>query len=87
MREPVFKKEDKEMTQFYAQPYDIMAQGFFFESYAEFTDTASQNLNACGDPVEEYEIQFIDGAEIDCALARAVGISQVNIRSFIKIST
>ena len=59
------------MTTLFAQPYDISACGFYFETADEFTAKAIAATNDYGDPVEEFEIQFIDGADIDCELARA----------------
>lgn len=38
--------------------------------------------NDYGEPVEEFEIQFIDGDHIDCDLARAIGLYQSNIAQF-----
>lgn len=35
-----------------------------------------------GDPVEEFEIQFIDGEDIDCELANAWHLYQSNIAPF-----
>lgn len=67
------------MTQLFAQPYDISANGFYFESLEEFKSNAVIAKNDYGDPVEEFEIQFIDGENIDCDLANAWGINQVNI--------
>ena len=67
------------MPQLHAQPYDITAKGFYFESLEEYADKAGSNRNDYGDPVEEYEIQFIDGDHIDCDLAKAWGINQANI--------
>ncbi|WP_282078667.1 antirestriction protein ArdA [Epibacterium ulvae] len=43
---------------------------------------AAGNHNAFGDLVEEYEIQFIDGDEIDCALAKAWGVTQANMGDY-----
>lgn len=65
--------------QLYAQPYDLAATGFYFESVEEFATKANALRNDYGDPVEEFEIQFIDGEDIDCALASAIGINQANI--------
>lgn len=33
-------------------------------------------VNDCGNSVEEFEIQFIDGEDIDCELAKAIGLNQ-----------
>lgn len=70
------------MPQLHAQPYDISANGFYFESLEGFTDKADKNRNDYGGPVEEYEIQFIDGDHIDCDLAKAWGINQANIGQY-----
>ena len=39
-------------------------------------------MNAYGDRIEEFEIQFIDGARLDCAFAEAFGLNQVNFATF-----
>ena len=67
---------------FYAQPYDISAEGFYFESVEEYNNLLSSLKNEYGDPVEEFEIQFIDGETIDCELAKAWEINQANIGEF-----
>ncbi len=67
------------MPQLHAQPYDISANGFYFESLEEYSTKAISNRNDYGDPVEEYEIQFIDGDHIDCDLTKAWAINQANI--------
>ena len=69
---------------FYAQPYDLSAEGFYFRSVEEYTKQAATLKNGYGDPVEEFEIQFIDGEEIDCGLAKAWGVNQANIDGFIE---
>ncbi|MEM6381298.1 MAG: antirestriction protein ArdA [Pseudomonadota bacterium] len=72
------------MTQLYAQPYDIAATGFYFESANDYAAKAETNRNEYGDPVEEYEIQFIDGEALDCALAQAWGVNQANVGAFLE---
>jgi Antirestriction protein (ArdA). len=72
------------MPYLHAQPYDLSATGFYFESMEDYRDQAKANRNAYGAPVEEYEIQFIDGDDLDCALADAWGISQANIGGYFK---
>lgn len=69
---------------FYAQPYDISAVGFYFETIEEYDKKASGLKNRSGDKVEEFEIQFIDGEDIDTAFAAAWGLSQCNIAAFIE---
>jgi antirestriction protein len=72
------------MTQLHAQPYDISATGFYFESVEEYTQKAAKAVNDYGDSVEEFEIQFIDGEHIDCELASAWNINQASIGEFFK---
>ena len=70
------------MTQLFAQPYDISANGFYFETAEGYKKNANALRNEYGDPVEEFEIQFIDGEEIDCDLAKAIGLNQANSAQF-----
>ena len=70
------------MTILYAQPYDISADGFYFESADDYAAKAKANRNSHGDPVEEYEIQFIDGEDLNCALAKAWELNQANFPAF-----
>ena len=73
------------MTQFYAQPYDLAATGFYFEDATTYSNKIRTTKNDYGQPVEEFEIQFIDGEHIDCDLAKAWGINQANILKFMQI--
>lgn len=66
----------------HAQPYDISAVGFYFHTSEEYTTKADALRNDYGDPVEEFEIQFIDGQHIDCELASAWHVSQANFASY-----
>ncbi len=68
--------------QLHAQPYDLAATGFYFDSYEDFAAKAAKLRNDYGDPVEEFEIQFIDGEHIDCDLAQAIGINQANLKQY-----
>lgn len=72
------------MTQLFAQPYDITAYGFYFETDEEYQKKASKLLNSSGWPVEEFEIQFIDGENIDAKLFRALDVSQCNFKAFLE---
>ena len=72
------------MTTFYAQPYDISATGFYFETMADYTEKSGKLRNDHGQPVEEYELQFIDGELIDVELCAAIGINQANIGDVIE---
>jgi antirestriction protein len=73
------------MTTFYAQPYDISATGFYFGTADQYQAKILTIRNACGQPVEEFEIQFIDGEAIDAQLAEALGINQATICGIIEL--
>jgi hypothetical protein len=70
------------MTTLYAQPYDISASGFYFDSAADYAAKAGKLRNSYGQPVEEFEIQFIDGDGIDAELFAALKIHQGDIDGF-----
>lgn len=74
------------MTTLYAQPYDISATGFYFDTIEEYEQKAARNRNDYGQPIEEYEIQFIDGERIDAALFDALKVHQGNFNSFLDAS-
>ncbi len=65
------------MNQYHATPYDISASGFYFCTYEEFVEKSARHLNAYGDHVEEYEIQFIEGE--NCELFKALGVCQATL--------
>ena len=71
---------------FYAQPYDISAEGFYFRGFDEYCERAANAKNQIGNRVEEFEIQFIDGDQIDCDLAKAWGVNQANISHFFDVA-
>jgi len=71
------------MTQLFAQPYDINATGFYFQSQAEYAEKSAQARNAYGFPIEEYELQFIAGEDIDAKLFEALSINQCNFAAFL----
>jgi len=70
------------MTTLFAQPYDITATGFYFESAEDYAAKAAKARNAFGEPVEEFEIQFIDGEALDVALFNALGVHQGDIPAY-----
>jgi hypothetical protein len=72
------------MTQLHAQPYDISAVGFFFETVDEYNQKGAALRNSYGQPVEEFEIQFIDGKSIDAELFEALGVHQGNFPAFLE---
>ena len=67
----------------YAQPYDISAEGFYFRNVEDYEREAKACRNSFGQPVEEFEIEFIDGGHMDCELARAIGLNQANFALYL----
>lgn len=72
------------MTTLHAQPYDISANGFYFETAEEYNEKADKLLNSYGQPVEEFELQFIDGESIDADLFKALGVHQGNFPAYLE---
>ena len=62
---------------YHATPYDINATGFYFSTLEEYQEKAEKHRNIYGEPVEEYEIQFIDGDYPQ--LFRELEINQANL--------
>ena len=69
-------------ARFFAQPYDLCAQGFFFVGKEDYKAKFGQCRNSYGEPVEEFEIQFIDGNDLDYDLFNALDVSQATILDF-----
>ncbi len=72
------------MTTLFAQPYDITANGFYFDSVEDYNENVEKNRNSAGFPVEEYDLQFIDGESIDAALFEALDVNQANFSAFLE---
>jgi hypothetical protein len=72
------------MTTLCAQPYDISASGFYFDSAEDYDAKAAKLVNAYGQPVEEFEIQFIDGDRLDCELFTAPGVHQGSFAAYLE---
>lgn len=70
------------MTQLFANPYNICANGFYFSTIEEYNEQAKQCVDLYGQPVEEFELEFIDGDEIDCHLFTAWSVHQGNFQTF-----
>ena len=66
----------------FANPYDIEAEGFYFKDMAEYDQKYKANKNSMGQPVEEYEIDFIDGDTDDAKLFQALKINQANLEKY-----
>lgn len=73
------------MTLLYAHPYDFSAQGFLFNSVAQYETHAKKLRNDFGAPVEEFEIQFIDGELIDAEFAKAFALNQGTFAQFLEL--
>jgi hypothetical protein len=65
------------IAQYFANPYDTDATGFYFNSYEEYTSKAAALLNRSGAPVEEFMIDYIDGD--DAQLFEACKVDQSNL--------
>ena len=65
---------------YHATPYDISASGFYFQTYEDYLEKSASHRNDYGDPVEEYEIQFIFGDNY--RLFEAVGVNQANLKDW-----
>lgn len=70
-------------TTLFAQPYSCDASGFYFTSPEAYEDQAAENTDRFGQPVEEYEVQHIEGQGAD--LFQALKITQGNVRDFFDI--
>ncbi len=65
---------------YHATPYDISATGFYFETYEGYVERAALHRNRYGEPVEEYEIQFIEGDNY--RLFEALSVHQANLKQW-----
>ena len=65
---------------YHATPYDISATGFYFSDYKDYQAKAATHTNRYGEPVEEYEIQFIDGDNFP--LFDALSVNQATLETW-----
>lgn len=68
--------------QLHAKLYDLCASGFYFGKENELQNKFKSNKHDYGESVEDYEIQFTDGDDLECALAKAIGLNQANFAAF-----
>jgi len=61
----------------HATPYAFDAAGFYFTSHEDYEQKYDTHL-----PIEEYEIQFIDGPDEALNLFNAMKVSQANVGDF-----
>lgn len=66
----------------YANPYNIDAMGFYFSSLEEYETKAENLVDSYGNPVEEFEIDFITGSESEQFLFDAINVNQSNLEEF-----
>lgn len=69
-------------TTLYALPYDTSAKCFHFTNAEEYETQAAEAVNERGDPVEELDIRFQDGSELDRALARTWRLHKGNVGAY-----
>lgn len=69
-------------VRYFAQPYDMCARGFFFTDADDYKAKVKEARNDYGQAVEEFEIQFIDGSNLDAALFSALGVNQAMLIPF-----
>lgn len=67
---------------YHAQPYNIDAEGFYFKDYEDYLNQATGRKDRFGQPVEEFELQFIDGDKLTAHLFRALSISQASLKDW-----
>lgn len=72
------------MNMYYAQPYTSAATGFYFENPADYAAKIATCIDDVGNPVEEFEIQVIDGTALDVQLFEALSINQATIVPFME---
>ena len=73
------------MIQLHAQPYNIDATGFYFDTPDAYEAKSTNLKDRYGCPVEEFEIQFIDGDDIECELAKVMNLNQANMARYFEL--
>lgn len=71
------KKNSRSGLQLVATPYNISAPFWYFSSAEEFDEKYAKYL-----PVEEYEIDFIDGDDFELALFNAMKVNQATVHDY-----
>lgn len=70
---------------FFANPYNTSVFGFYFETLDEYKERFSALRDSFGCPVEELEIDVIDGTPAEVALAGAMRIDQGNLEKCLDV--
>jgi len=71
------------MTLLYAQPYNRSVEGCHFQTYDQYRKNAEGLTDSFGLPIEEFEILFIDGGQIDQELFEAWRVSQAILADYL----
>ena len=74
------KKNFSSGIKLYANPYDTSARGWYFDSSEDFDKKYKKHL-----PVEEYELEWIDGPEEDRQLFEALNIGPAKLEDFFEL--
>ena len=69
-------------TILYAQPYQIGVEGFCFSDFDDYETKQATIKDSFGQPVEEFEIQFIDGGQLSQEVFEAWPVTQANLTSY-----
>tara|TARA_R110000787_G_scaffold31706_4_gene83966 strand:+ start:398 stop:913 length:516 start_codon:yes stop_codon:yes gene_type:complete len=67
-------------SEYFAQPYSLDAMGFYFTDLADYQAKAAKAVDRFGLPVEEFELQYIDGELY--RLFNAIGVTQASLAAW-----
>ncbi|MFS8047034.1 antirestriction protein ArdA [Rhizobium sp. BR 314] len=70
-------------SMYFAQPYNLSATGFYFADLEEYQTKAATAVDDFGQPVEEFELQYIDGDHAE--LFRALRVSQASLADWFEL--
>lgn len=68
---------------YFAQPYSLDAVGFSFTDLADYEAKAAKAVDRFGMPVEEFELQYIDGEHY--RLFNALGVAQASLEPWFEL--
>lgn len=71
------------MTVLYVQPFNSDAQGFYFSDIDQYCEALEQARDCFGRPVEEFQIIFVDGDDLE--LFTICGVNQGNLALWFEI--
>lgn len=82
MSQPAINQAGAESL-YFAQPYSLSATGFYFETLAEYRSKADALRDDYGQPVEEFELQYIDGDAHQ--LFNALSVNQATLSTWFEL--